>query len=136
MGQTVNYCIVMAQLYSRGKCHGIHPFLVPVRDEKTHMPLPGLEIGDIGDKMGYKGVNNGYLGFANFRIPRTNMLMKNAKLLRDGIYVKPVSSVLTYGTMVFVRVIIVRDMAQHLAKAATIAVRYSCVRRQSVINPE
>ncbi|XP_055627129.1 probable peroxisomal acyl-coenzyme A oxidase 1 isoform X2 [Toxorhynchites rutilus septentrionalis] len=136
LAQTVNYCIVMAQLYSRGKCHGIHPFLVQVRDESTHMPLPGLEIGDIGDKLGYKGVNNGYLGFTNFRIPRTSMMMKNARLLRDGTYVKPASSVLAYGTMVFVRVVIVREMAQYLAKAATIAVRYSCVRRQSLINPD
>ncbi|XP_055606296.1 probable peroxisomal acyl-coenzyme A oxidase 1 [Uranotaenia lowii] len=135
LAQTVNYCIVMAQLYSNGKCHGIQPFLVPLRDLETHMPLPGIDIGDIGDKIGYKGVNNGYLGFKNIRIPRTNMLMKNAKLLRDGTFVKPVSSVLTYGTMVFVRVLIVKNMAQHLAKTATISVRYSCVRRQSCINP-
>ncbi|XP_058828521.1 probable peroxisomal acyl-coenzyme A oxidase 1, partial [Topomyia yanbarensis] len=136
LAQTVNHCIVMAQLYSNGKCHGVHAFMVQVRDEDTHMPLPGLEIGDIGHKMGFKGVNNGYLGFKKYRIPRANMLMRNAQLLRDGTYVKPVSSVLTYGTMVFVRVIIVSGMAHNLAKSATIAVRYSSVRRQSVINPD
>lgn len=136
MAQTVNHCVVMAQLYSNGKCYGIHPFMVQVRDSETHMPMPGIDIGDIGDKMGYKGVNNGYLGLENVRIPRSSMMMKNAKLMRDGTYVKPSSSVLAYGTMVFVRVIIVRNMAQSLAKAATIAVRYSSVRRQSHINPE
>ncbi|XP_053690484.1 probable peroxisomal acyl-coenzyme A oxidase 1 [Sabethes cyaneus] len=136
LAQTVNYCIVMAQLYSKGKRYGVHAFLVQVRDEETHMPLPGLEIGDIGHKMGFKGVNNGYLGFKHYRIPRSNMLMRNAQLLPDGTYVKPVTPVLTYGTMVFVRVIIVSQMAQNLARAATIAIRYSCVRRQSVINPE
>ncbi|XP_058460944.1 probable peroxisomal acyl-coenzyme A oxidase 1 isoform X2 [Malaya genurostris] len=136
LGQTVNYCIVMAQLYSNGKCHGVHAFMVQVRDEDTHMPLPGLEIGDIGHKMGFKGVNNGFLGFKNYRIPRSNMLMRNAQLQRDGTYLKPVTPVLTYGTMVFVRVLIVRGMASDLAKSATIAVRYSSVRRQSVINPD
>ncbi|XP_058460945.1 probable peroxisomal acyl-coenzyme A oxidase 1 [Malaya genurostris] len=136
LGHTVNYAVVMAQLYSNGKCHGVHPFMVQLRDEDTHMPLPGLELGEVGDKIGYKGVNNGYLGFNNYRIPRNNMLMKNAQLLRDGSYVKPVSSVLTYGTMVFVRVIIVKGMAYELSKVATIAVRYSCVRRQSPINPD
>lgn len=136
LAQTVNHCVVMAQLYSNGKCYGIHPFMVQVRDSETHMPMPGIDIGDIGDKMGYKGVNNGYLGLENVRIPRSSMMMKNAKLMRDGTYVKPSSSVLAYGTMVFVRVIIVRNMAQSLAKAATIAVRYSSVRRQSHINPE
>lgn len=38
--------------------------------------------------------------------------------------------------MVFVRVVICRDMANYLSKSATIAVRYSAVRRQSPINPE
>ncbi|XP_058828522.1 probable peroxisomal acyl-coenzyme A oxidase 1, partial [Topomyia yanbarensis] len=136
LGHTVNYTVVMAQLYSKGTCYGVHPFMVQLRDEDTHMPLPGVDVGEIGDKIGYKGVNNGYLGFNKYRIPRNNMLMRNAQLLRDGSYVKPVSSVLTYGTMVFVRVIIVKAMAYELSKTATIAVRYSCVRRQSPINPD
>lgn len=38
---------------------------------------------------------------------------------------------LTYGTMVFVRVMLVNEVAFNLAKAVTIAVRYSAVRRQS-----
>lgn len=41
------------------------------------------------------------------------------------------SSKLTYGTMMFVRVVLVQDAADYLKKAVTIAVRYSCVRRQS-----
>jgi acyl-CoA oxidase len=51
--------------------------------------------------------------------------------LQDGTYVKSPSSKLTYGTMMFVRVVIVQDMASYLSKAVTIAVRYSAVRRQS-----
>lgn len=46
---------------------------------------------------------------------------------------KSPSSKLTYGTMVFVRVVIVQDMCNQLAKAATIATRYSAVRRQCEI---
>ncbi|XP_065085923.1 probable peroxisomal acyl-coenzyme A oxidase 1 [Ochlerotatus camptorhynchus] len=136
LGHTANYCVVIAQLYTKGVCHGIHPFIVQLRDEETHMPMPGITIGEIGNKLGMNGVNNGFLGFKNVRIPRANMLMKNAKLLEDGSFVKPPSSVLTYGTMMFVRVVIVRDMANYLSKAVTIATRYSCVRRQSVINPD
>lgn len=34
------------------------------------------------------------------------MLMKNAQVLEDGTFIKPPSSVLTYGTMMFVRVVI------------------------------
>lgn len=88
----------------------------------------GVEIGEIGPKLGMKSVNNGFLGFDNVRIPRKNMLMKNNKVLADGTYIKAPSSVLTYGTMMFVRVVIIRDMANYLSKAATIVTRYSAVR--------
>lgn len=97
--------------------------------------MPGIKIGEIGPKLGMKSVNNGYLGFEHVRIPRTNMLMKNAQVLVDGTYVKSPSSVLTYGTMMFVRVVILRDVSNYLSKAVTIATRYSAVRRQSPIDP-
>lgn len=41
MANTANYAVVMAQLYTKGKCEGIHPFMVQLRDENTHEPLPG-----------------------------------------------------------------------------------------------
>ncbi|XP_022821685.1 probable peroxisomal acyl-coenzyme A oxidase 1 isoform X1 [Spodoptera litura] len=131
LGNTANYCIVIAQLYSKGECHGIHSFIVQVRDEDTHMPLPGIKVGEIGVKMGLNAVNNGFIGFENVRIPRTNMLMKHAKILEDGTYVKSKNSKLIYGAMVFVRVVIVFDSVNYLAKAITVATRYSAVRRQS-----
>uniref|UniRef100_A0A1L8DYW9 Acyl-coenzyme A oxidase n=2 Tax=Nyssomyia neivai TaxID=330878 RepID=A0A1L8DYW9_9DIPT len=136
LGHTANCAIVMAQLIIRDKRQGIFPFFVQIRDEDTHMPLPGIKVGDIGAKMGLKSTNNGFLGFTNHRIPRENMLMKNAQVLEDGTFVKAPASVLTYGTMVFVRVMIVRDMSNRLAQAATIATRYSAVRKQSPINPD
>lgn len=48
----------------------------------------GIKIGDIGAKLGMNAVNNGYLGFDNFRIPRDNMLMKNAKVLKVLCFIK------------------------------------------------
>lgn len=81
MGHTANYAVVVAQLYTRGKCHGIHPFIVQLRDEDSHMPMPGIKIGEIGSKLGMNATNNGYLGFDNVRIMRTNMLMKNNQVL-------------------------------------------------------
>ncbi|XP_045482305.1 probable peroxisomal acyl-coenzyme A oxidase 1 [Harmonia axyridis] len=133
LGHSANHAIVVAQLYSQGKCHGIHPFIVQLRDEETHMPLKGIIIGEIGCKLGMNGTNNGYLGFKNFRIPRMQMLMKNSQILPDGTYIKSPSSKLTYGTMIFVRVVLVADAAFYLKKAVTIATRYSAVRHQSQI---
>jgi len=37
--------------------------------------------------------------------------------------------------MMFVRVILLQDMASYLAKASTIAIRYGAVRRQSELKP-
>lgn len=79
---TANHCIVVAQLYTNGKCHGVHPFIVQIRDEETHMPLPGISVGEIGPKMAFQTANNGFLAFKSFRIPREAMLMKNAKVLK------------------------------------------------------
>ncbi|XP_036339309.1 probable peroxisomal acyl-coenzyme A oxidase 1 [Rhagoletis pomonella] len=135
MGHTANHAIVVAQLYTKGEFRGLAPFIVQLRDLETHMPLPGIDVGDIGPKIGMKSVNNGYLGLKNVRIPLNYMLMKNQQVLPDGTYVAPKNSVLTYGTMMFVRCALIRDLSQTLAKASTIAMRYSAVRRQSPIDP-
>ncbi|XP_072946858.1 acyl-coenzyme A oxidase 1-like [Epargyreus clarus] len=135
LAQTANHCIVLAQLYIKDKCYGIHPFLVQIRDFETHIPLPGIKVGEIGPKQGFQTANNGFLGFDKVRIPRQNMLNKNSQVLKDGTYVKAKSDKLTYGTMVMVRVYILSDVAYELARAATIAVRYAAVRHQSQPKP-
>ncbi|KAK0180414.1 hypothetical protein PV327_006058 [Microctonus hyperodae] len=135
LGHTANYAIVVAQLYTQGICRGIHPFIVQLRDEESHEPMPGIKIGEIGTKLGMNGSNNGFLGFDNVRIPLSNMLMKNSQVLEDGTYIKPTTDKLTYGTMMFVRALLVHDLARYLSKAVTIVIRYSAVRRQSQINP-
>jgi len=64
-------------------------------------------------------------------------LNAHLQVLRDGTYVKNATAErLNYGTMVFVRAMIVWDQAARgLAQALTIAIRYSCVRRQSELRP-
>ncbi|KAL1006051.1 hypothetical protein UPYG_G00067240 [Umbra pygmaea] len=135
LGKTSNHAIVLAQLHTQGKCHGLHAFIVPLRSMNTHIPLPGVVVGDIGPKFGFDEVDNGYLKLENVRIPRNNMLMKYAKVEADGTYVKPPSDKLTYGTMVFIRSMIVGEAGRALAKSCTIAIRYSAVRHQSEIRP-
>jgi len=136
VGHSSNHCLVMAQLYIDGDCKGPHMFFIQVRDEDTHEPLPGVHIGDIGKKMGFIGVNNGFLGLKNVRIPRTRMLMRHAQVKADGSYVSSPTNVLTYFAMVRTRCVIAKNNAVMLASAATIATRYSAVRRQSPINPK
>ncbi|XP_071968018.1 peroxisomal acyl-coenzyme A oxidase 1 isoform X3 [Engystomops pustulosus] len=133
LGKTSNHAVVLAQLYTQGECKGLHAFIVPIRHMGTHEPLPGVTVGDIGPKFGFDETDNGFLKFDKFRIPRENMLMKYAQVQPDGTYVKPLSDKLTYGTMVFIRSMIVGDSARSLSRACTIAVRYSAVRHQSEI---
>ncbi|XP_078081425.1 peroxisomal acyl-coenzyme A oxidase 1 isoform X1 [Mustelus asterias] len=135
LGKTSNHAIVLAQLYTQGQCKGLHAFIVPIRKMGTHEPLPGVVVGDIGPKFGYDEVDNGYLKLENVRVPRENMLMRYAKVMPDGTYMKPPSDKLTYGTMVFIRSMIVGDSARALSQACTIAIRYSAVRHQSELKP-
>ncbi|XP_014241955.1 probable peroxisomal acyl-coenzyme A oxidase 1 [Cimex lectularius] len=137
LGHTANYAVVFAQLCSQEKCYGPHAFLMQLRNEETHMPLPGITIGELGSKLGLNGINQGFMGLNNVRIPRANMLMKSAEILKDGTYVKnPSTKKSNYGTMMMVRVILVKwTVCIALAKAVTIATRYSCVRKQSEMRP-
>jgi len=137
LGKTSTHCILMARLFVEGKDHGPHAFVVQLRSLEDHRPLPGIRIGDIGVKFGYPGVDNGFLQFDHVWIPRENMLMKHANVSPDGVYTPPPksNSKASYGTMVYVRATIVADSSKFLARALTIAVRYSAVRRQTAALP-
>lgn len=131
LGKTANHVICMARLVTAGVDRGPHAFVVPIRAATTHAPLPGIAVGDIGGKMGYNAVDNGFLRFDAVRVPRRAMLMKHAQVAPDGSYSPPPVAKAAYGTMVFVRADIVANAALFLKKAVTIAVRYGAVRRQS-----
>ncbi|KAJ3182800.1 hypothetical protein HDU85_002403 [Gaertneriomyces sp. JEL0708] len=130
LGRTATHAIVVARLILKGKDHGTHTFIVQIRSLEDHTPLPGITIGDVGPKLGYQQVDNGFMLFDKVRVPRDAMLMRYARVEADGTYNRPPSSKLSYGTMVFVRSSIVSSAAKNLARAATIATRYSAVRRQ------
>lgn len=59
LGRTATHAVVVAQLMlPSGKggemvSQGPHPFIVRIRDERTHLPLEGIAVGDIGPKYGY-----------------------------------------------------------------------------------
>ena len=60
LGQTATHAIVYAQLYTPdGICHGLHSFLVQVRSTTDLSPMPGVTVGDLGEKLGLNGVDNG-----------------------------------------------------------------------------
>ena len=74
LGQTANSAVVFAQLTTQGKPRGVHLFVFPIRDRESHLPLPGITIGDCGSKKGYQGMDNGFMSFRNYRVPRSALL--------------------------------------------------------------
>ena len=134
LGKTANHAMVIAQLIdAHGKAHGIHNFLVPLRSMEDHTLLPGVETGDIGPKIGYNNMDNGYATFTHVKIPRRNMAMRFASVDEDGNYKKvgsDAASKVAYLTMMQVRAYIIHSSNEALAMACTIAIRYSTIRRQ------
>ncbi|KAF1319788.1 Peroxisomal acyl-coenzyme a oxidase, partial [Globisporangium splendens] len=130
LGKTANHAIVHARLFLDGADVGVQAFLVQLRSLENHEPLPGIECGDIGPKVGFQSVDNGYCAFHNVRIPRENMMMRYAKVLPDGTFVKPKSDKLVYLTMVEVRANLIHSFGLMMASAATITTRFSAARVQ------
>ncbi|CDH48764.1 acyl-oxidase [Lichtheimia corymbifera JMRC:FSU:9682] len=133
LGKAANHAIVMARLILNGKDFGPHPFCVQIRSLVDHRPLKGITVGDIGPKFGFNSVDNGFIMFDHYRIPHVAFLAKYSKVVPgSGEYVKPPNAKLSYGTMVYVRAHIVLGARMAIARAATVAVRYSAIRRQFV----
>ncbi|XP_075794518.1 peroxisomal acyl-coenzyme A oxidase 2 [Pelodiscus sinensis] len=136
LGRSATHAVVFAQLYVKGECYGLHPFIVQIRSLRDHLPAPGVTVGDIGPKMNFEHIDNGYLMLQSVTIPRENMLGRFSQVLPDGTYVKRGSDKINYLTMIVTRVeMLWVEVIPALQKACTISVRYSVVRRQSKLNP-
>ena len=64
---------------------GIHGVLVPIRDKDLNV-MPGVQIHDMGHKMGLNGVDNAKFFFENVRVPRENLLNLSSDVAEDGTY--------------------------------------------------
>jgi acyl-CoA oxidase len=74
---------------------------------EDHTTLPGVECGDMGTKMGYGAVDNGFLSFNKYRIPRTNMMMRFSSVSKEGDFELKGDPRILYNIMVQTRIAIV-----------------------------
>jgi acyl-CoA oxidase len=83
--QTANMAVIAANLIVKGKDYGIHMFLVEIRDRVTHNLIPGVTVGDCGEKMGMNGVDNGFIAFRGLRVSRDALLDKITQVDENGV---------------------------------------------------
>jgi len=131
-GIWATHSIVVARLIIDGKEYGNHLFLTQYRNLDTQELMPGVEIYELGPKVfqGMLGVDNGAIRFNNVRIPRDQMLARNARVERDGTYVPPSNVHHSYGSMVTVRALMAEITGFDLLKAVAVAYNYTNFRRQ------
>ncbi|KAK5579484.1 hypothetical protein RB653_009167 [Dictyostelium firmibasis] len=141
LGKLATHTIVFAQLLIASssnngnlKNYGPHPFLLQVRGLDDHLPLKGITVGDIGPKLGFNSLDNGYLRLDHVRIPRENMLSRFFRVNENGEYEKPKHPKLIYAGMVGVRSNMIENSFVCLSRAVTIAIRYSTIRKQFKAN--
>ncbi|ANB15717.1 acyl-CoA oxidase [Sugiyamaella lignohabitans] len=132
---TATHALVFARLIVDGKDYGVKNFVVPLRNVHDHSLKQGIALGDIGKKMGRDGVDNGWIQFSNVRIPRTFMLMRYAKVDRNGKVTEPPMAQLAYGPLIIGRVNISLDSFSVGKRFITIAIRYAAARRQFGSDP-
>ncbi|XP_046426011.1 peroxisomal acyl-coenzyme A oxidase 3 isoform X2 [Neodiprion virginianus] len=135
LGKTCLVAIVFAQLITLKECHGLHAFIVPIRDPKTYLPYPGITVGDMGEKMGLNGIDNGFLLFNNYRIPRESLLNRTGDVSPDGEYESSFSDPqkilgAALENLSAGRIGICQESTNTIGAAVVIAVRYAAVRKQ------
>jgi len=125
---------VFANLIEGEERHGIHAFVVPIRNADGSM-CEGVRAGDSGSKMGLNGVDNGRLWFDNVVVPDTALLGRFARMTEEGQYESPIANrnkrfFTMLGTLVGGRISVASAGVTAAKVGLAIAIRYGATRRQ------
>lgn len=125
---------VFAQLEIGGEAHGVHAFVVPLRDEDGSV-CRGVTIVDNGLKMGENGVDNARIWFDRVRVPREALLDRFGGVTAGGEYRSEIGKpsarfFAMISALVGGRISIALAGLSAAKSGLTIAVRYATARRQ------
>lgn len=130
MGKMANHVVLFCKLIIKEESYGIHAFFFRIRDENTHAPLKGIEVGDIGPKYGYPQKDNGYLMFNKFRVPRSAILSRYVNVTKEGMIEIRGDPRVAYATMLWIRVTLLVFSWQIMFGILCKSVRYALKRTQ------
>ncbi|MGV9713303.1 acyl-CoA dehydrogenase family protein [Gordonia sp. NPDC003424] len=137
--QHARVAAVFAQLVTAGpgeepQSHGVHCFVVPIRDDDGN-DLPGVTTSDCGYKGGLAAVDNGRIMFDDVRVPAESLLNRYADVAEDGTYSSPIENsnrrfFTMLGTLIRGRISVAATAGAAGRKALTMATRYGLIRKQ------
>ena len=130
LGIQANHAVVFARAIALGNDYGVQPFIIKIRDMETHEPVPGVEVGDIGTKLGYNSIDNGYLMFNQVKVPRSAHLSRFTEITKEGEFELRSDPRLLYSIMSLTRLAIIKGCAFNIFRAGLVATRYAVCRRQ------
>ena len=130
LGLSSSHAIVFARLISNGVDHGVQSFFIQLRDTETHVPLKGIEVGDIGPKLGYITKDNGFLRFTRYRTNKYCLIGRYISIDDQGNVTKKGNPRRMYTAMMKTRTALLTMVYSTIFKAITIATRYSLYRTQ------
>lgn len=117
LGKHSTHAVVMARLILDGQAFGTLPFMVPIRSRVDHTVYPGVELGDVGTKLGYNSVDNGYLSFTHYRVPKISLLSRFVSVSREGEFELLGDPRAVYQIMVITRMMIIMGCSLVLQNA-------------------
>ena len=129
------HALCFGKLIVGGVNRGIHGVMVQLR-KPDGSTMDGVELGEIGPKLNSTSNNIGYARFTNVRVPLNRLFSKYSNVSPEGEFTAAPKSLSKMGSisMMLARTSIIGLAFEELAKAVTIAVRYSAVRVQGFKN--
>ncbi|XP_044728061.1 peroxisomal acyl-coenzyme A oxidase 3-like [Chrysoperla carnea] len=139
LGKTATHACVYARLITPdNEDHGLNAFIVPVRNPNSMLPNRGIIIGDLGEKIGLRGLDNGFMLFQNYRIPREYLLNKINDVTPSGEYIYHTentnSSNEIFSVLMGGRANVAYLSVVYLTQSIVTAIRYCAVRKQNGSN--